>query len=117
VDAGNDVLANDIHRHPHRGAADDGMGWTRELHGGSQTAPRFNVAIALSSSMPSEGAVSPESISRSPPANWNAPQTVVVTGQQDDGTMDGNVIYTNPDFAGIERRRALQGNGSSPTSR
>jgi hypothetical protein len=56
-----------------------------------KTAPRANVAFALSSSLPTEGTPSPESITFTP-TNWNAPQTVFVTGQQD-GDPDGNAIY------------------------
>jgi large repetitive protein len=59
------------------------------------TAPQANVAIALSPSdipdKPKEGSVSPESVTFTP-VNWNAPQTVYVTGAQDE-EPDGNTIY------------------------
>ena len=60
------------------------------------TAPSSNVTIGLSSSNPSEGTVT-ASLTFSP-ANWNLPQTVLVTGVDDlvaDGTQ-GYVIITAP---------------------
>src|SRR5689334_23617142 len=92
-DAGKDAAMGDIIVTPIEGLQTTEWGGRATFTVVLKTAPRFNVAIALSSSAPSEGAVSPESITFTP-ANWNAPQTVVVTGQQDDGAMDGNVIYT-----------------------
>ncbi|MBK8170647.1 MAG: hypothetical protein IPK60_09950 [Sandaracinaceae bacterium] len=54
--------------------------------------PSSNVAIALTSSDANEGTVSPASLTFTP-LNWNAPQTVTVTGV-DDALIDGNQMYT-----------------------
>jgi hypothetical protein len=54
--------------------------------------PSSNVTIALSSSDTSEGTVSPASLTFSI-GNWNNPQTVTVTGVNDD-LDDGNIAYT-----------------------
>lgn len=54
--------------------------------------PSADVSIALSSSNPAEGTVSPSQVTFTT-LNWNAPQTVTVTGQ-DDAAPDGNVAYT-----------------------
>jgi len=56
------------------------------------SAPTANVAIGLSSSDPTEGSVSPTQLTFTP-ANWNVPQTVTVTGLDDD-LRDGHVAYT-----------------------
>lgn len=56
------------------------------------TAPAADVTIALSSSDDTEGAVSPASLTFTP-ADWNDPQTVIVTGVDDD-LDDGDVTYT-----------------------
>jgi large repetitive protein len=57
-----------------------------------QSKPTANVTIALSSSKPLEGTVGPASLSFTP-GNWNAPQTVTVTGVNDDAA-DGNQAYS-----------------------
>jgi hypothetical protein len=54
--------------------------------------PSANVTIPLSSSDTSEGTVGARSLVFTP-ANWNAPQSVTVTGVNDD-ERDGNVEYT-----------------------
>ena len=54
--------------------------------------PTANVTIALASSDTTEGTVTPTSVTFTP-ANWNAPQTVTVTGV-DDGLVDGDQVYT-----------------------
>jgi hypothetical protein len=56
------------------------------------TQPTANVTIALSSSDATEGTVSPTSVTFTT-ANWSTPQTVTVTGQNDD-LDDGNIAYT-----------------------
>ncbi|MEM9187911.1 MAG: lamin tail domain-containing protein [Myxococcota bacterium] len=56
-----------------------------------EAVPTATVTIGLSSSDPGEGAVSPTSLVFTP-ANWNAPQTVTVTGV-DDADADGAVEY------------------------
>lgn len=55
-------------------------------------APTNFVTINLSSSNPTEGLVAPASLSFDP-TNWNIPQTVTVTGQ-DDAVADGPVNYS-----------------------
>ncbi|MFN8634512.1 MAG: hypothetical protein U0893_11700 [Chloroflexota bacterium] len=54
--------------------------------------PTANVTVSLSSSNTNEGTVSPSSLTFTP-ANWSTPQTVTVTGVNDD-VDDGNVAYT-----------------------
>ncbi len=54
--------------------------------------PTADVIIAVTSSDPSEGAVSPSSITFTP-TNWSGLQTVTVTGVDDD-VVDGNQTYT-----------------------
>jgi large repetitive protein len=74
-----------------------------------QAKPSSNVVIALTSSDETEGTVSPESLIFTA-ANWNAPQTVTVTGV-DDPPKDGNQTYTiltsaassaDPRYAGLD---------------
>lgn len=54
--------------------------------------PTANITIDLSSSNPSEGIVSPSSVTFTS-ANWSTPQTITITGQNDE-VMDGNKVYT-----------------------
>jgi hypothetical protein len=54
-------------------------------------APTADVTIPLSSSNIREGTVSPASLTFTP-ANWSVPQTVTLTGV-DDQVSDGNVVY------------------------
>ncbi len=54
--------------------------------------PTANVTIPLTSSDATEGTVAPASLVFTP-SNWNAPQTVTVTGV-DDAVQDGNRPYT-----------------------
>lgn len=56
------------------------------------TQPSASVTFDLSSSDTTEGTVAPASLTFST-ENWNAPQTVTVTGV-DDGAVDGPVTYT-----------------------
>jgi hypothetical protein len=56
------------------------------------TEPTADVGIGLSSSDTTEGSVSPASLTFTA-ANWDAPQTVTVTGV-DDFEIDGTVAYT-----------------------
>ena len=53
--------------------------------------PSQNVVVGLSSSIVTEGTVSPASVTFTA-TNWNAPQTVTVTGV-DDAVADGNQPY------------------------
>jgi hypothetical protein len=71
--------------------------------------PTANVAIALASSDTTEGTVFPALLTFTA-VNWNAPQTVTVTGV-DDGIQDGNQVYavvtaaatsTDPNYAGTD---------------
>jgi hypothetical protein len=55
------------------------------------TAPTNDVVIAVTSSNPSEGTVSPEWLTFTT-NNWHSPQTVTITGQ-DDAVIDGTVAY------------------------
>src|SRR4029079_14918056 len=54
--------------------------------------PTADVTIGLSSSTTAEGTVSPASLTFTS-GNWNAPQTVDITGV-DDAVDDGDVAYT-----------------------
>jgi len=54
--------------------------------------PSANVTVGLSSSDPTEGTVSPTSLTFTP-GNWDQAQTVTVTGV-DDSDIDGDVAYT-----------------------
>jgi hypothetical protein len=54
--------------------------------------PTNEVTINMTSSNPAEGTVSPGSVTFYP-TNWNIPQIVTVTGQ-DDGATDGAVAYS-----------------------
>jgi hypothetical protein len=61
--------------------------------------PASNVTIALTSSDEDEGTVSPASVIFTT-LNWNAPQTVTVTGV-DDALIDGNATYTITTVAAV----------------
>jgi alpha-tubulin suppressor-like RCC1 family protein len=56
------------------------------------TRPTADVIIDLASSDPGEGAVTPARVTFTP-VNWKAPQTLTVTGLNDD-LADGNQVYT-----------------------
>lgn len=56
------------------------------------TAPTADVVISVTSSDATEGTVSTSSLTFTP-ANWNTPQTVTVTGV-DDNLVDGKVYYS-----------------------
>jgi hypothetical protein len=71
--------------------------------------PSADVTIGLSSSDPTEGTVSPTSVTFTP-ADWNVAQTVTVTGL-DDSIVDGSIAYTiitapavsdDPNYDGID---------------
>src|SRR5262249_55301779 len=76
--------------------------------------PTADVTIGLSSSDPSEGTVSPASVTFTP-ANWNAPQTVTVTGV-DDFIADGNHVYTIITAAATSADPGYQGRSSADVS-
>jgi len=69
---------------------EDGSSATFEVVLNSQ--PSASVTLGLSSDDPSEGTVSPISVVFTT-ANWNAPQTVTVTGVDDD-VADGNQVFS-----------------------
>lgn len=54
--------------------------------------PTANVTIALASSNVNEGTVAPASL-KFTPTDWNVPQTVTVTGE-DDAVQDGDLTYS-----------------------
>lgn len=72
-------------------------------------APTKDVVIGLSSSAPSEGKVSPESLTFTP-LNWNVAQTVTVTGQEDcirEGKQKYQIVLAravslDPDYIGVK---------------
>jgi len=77
-------------------------------------APSANVTVTLYSSDEDEGMASPETLTFTS-SNWNAPQTVIVTGM-DDGVADGNQFYDirfNPatsadtDYDGLQPTRVF----------
>ena len=68
--------------------------------------PTANVSISLSSSDTTEGTVSPASVVFTS-ANWSTPQTVTVTGVDDD-VDDGNVAFSIVTGAGVQLRSGLQ---------
>ncbi len=57
-----------------------------------QSQPTQDVTIGLSSNNTAEGTVNVSTLNFTA-LNWNAPQTVTVTGVQDDGTADGPQVY------------------------
>src|SRR5207248_8620215 len=72
------------------------------------TQPAANVVISLSSSNTAEGTISTSALTFTS-GNWNVPQTVTVTGVDDD-VDDGDVAYTintssavstDPDYSGM----------------
>lgn len=70
-------------------------------------APVANVAISFSSGNPSEGTVSPLSVTFTP-GNWSAPQIVTVTGV-DDFFADGSVLYSVIASATVSASAAYNG--------
>ena len=69
-----------------------GVGHTATFTVVLNTQPAADVTIGLSSSDISEGTVSPESLTFTS-ANWNEPQTVTITGVDDD-LADGDIAFT-----------------------
>jgi hypothetical protein len=71
--------------------------------------PTADVEIAVSSSDPGEGTATPANL-KFTTANWNAPQTVTVTGANDDeadGTQSYTIVLdvaqsTDPGYAGVD---------------
>jgi hypothetical protein len=86
--------------------------------------PTSDVTIPVSSSDPSEGAVSTATLTFTS-SNWNVPQTVTVTGQPD-GVADGNVAYTidlgpssslDPNYDGLSHSVAATNFDSTPVDK
>ncbi|MBK8170953.1 MAG: hypothetical protein IPK60_11505 [Sandaracinaceae bacterium] len=78
------------------------------------SAPSADVVIALSSSDTTEGTVSPASVTFTP-VNWNAPQTVTVTGV-DDTELDGVQTYTIVTEAAVSTDAAYSGRNGDDVS-
>ena len=109
-DAGMDAGSLDIVVTPIEGLRTTEWGGRTSFTIVLKTAPRANVAITFHPTDPNEGSVSPDSVTFTP-ANWNAPQTVYVTGVQDQNVPDGNAIYEivtspassdDPHFSGMD---------------
>ena len=67
--------------------------------------PHDNVTVSLQSNDLSEGTISPNSLVFTP-ANWNTPQSVTVTGQEDD-TSDHDVTYEISRFIDLQYGRPI----------
>ena len=72
------------------------------------TQPAATVTLAIKSSDITEGTVAPETITFTT-ENWDTPQTVTITGQDDDiddGDQDYHIVLTptsdDPDYAGLD---------------
>jgi len=85
--------------------------------------PTADVTIAVSSSDPGEGTAAPASLTFTP-MNWNAPQTVTVTGADDD-QADGVQSYTivldaagstDPGYAGVDPADVAVSNTDNDTA-
>lgn len=85
--------------------------------------PSAEVTIALSSSDPTEGSVAPDTLTFTP-ENWNIPQTVTVTGI-DDQDPDFDVEYTvvlsaavsgDPKYNGLDPQDVLVTNADDDTT-
>jgi hypothetical protein len=77
---------------PTSGLTTNGDGGTASYNVVLGAQPTASVTVGLSSSDTQEGTVAPSSLVFTP-ANWNVPQTVTITGQ-DDRLNDGDVPYT-----------------------
>ena len=77
----------------------------------TNTRPTANVTILISSSNTAEGTVSVSSITFTP-ANWNVPQTITITGVDDD-VDDDNVTYTI--ITGVATSTDTKYNGLNPS--
>lgn len=63
------------------------------------TRPTANVTVRYESDDPTEGAVSPPSLTFTP-SNWNAPQTVTITGvddEEEDGDQTYSIVFLPPE--------------------
>lgn len=76
---------------PTNGLVTSGSGLTATFEVLVNVQPTSNVTIGFSSSDSNQGTVSPSSVTFNS-GNWTAPQTVTVTGV-DDNTVDGNISY------------------------
>jgi len=89
-----------------------------------QSQPTADVAFALASSNTKEGSVNVSS-AKFTSLNWNAPQTITVTGVQDDGTADGPQVYKitvgaavsgDPNYGGSSTKPAIKPSDVSVTN-
>jgi hypothetical protein len=96
---------------PNNGLLTSESGATATFKVALTTPPVANVSIPVSTSNPLEGAVSTSSLVFTP-ANWNVPQTIIVTGV-DDAVVDGSKSYSillgpatssDADYAGVNPR-------------
>ena len=108
-DAGTPAIQGDIVLTPSAGLVTNEQGGKAMLTIALRRKPNANVAVALSSSNPAEGTVAPGSVTFTPD-NYNAPQTIVATGVNDD-RVDGNQTYlivtssassSDPTYAGMD---------------
>jgi hypothetical protein len=85
--------------------------------------PSANVVLKMDSSDPSEGLPSPDTLTFKPD-NWDVPQTVTVTGQ-DDHAQDGPITYTiltepatsaDPNFDGVDPADVSATNSDNDTA-
>lgn len=76
---------------PASGLTTTGAGGTATFQAIMNMPPTANVTVNFSSSNPSQGMVSPSSVTFTP-SNWSTQQVVTVIGQ-DDGIVDGNISY------------------------
>ncbi|MGE0078543.1 MAG: Ig-like domain-containing protein [Bacteroidales bacterium] len=78
------------------------------------TRPTANVSIALSSSNTAEGTISVSTLTFIP-ASWNTPQTITITGV-DDNVVDGNIGYTIVTAAAVSSDTKYNGINTSDVS-
>lgn len=99
-----DIIGSGITVAPTSGLVTSESGGTATFAIVLQAQPTADVTIALSSSDPSEGTVSPSSVTFTS-ANWNSPRVVTVSGV-DDAVVDGPQgfsIVTGPAVSGDTR--------------
>jgi hypothetical protein len=94
---------------PASGLITTGAGGTATFQAIMNLAPASSVVVNFSSSDPTQGTVSPASVTFNA-ANWNTPQNITVTGV-DDGLVDGNIAYqinaapavsSDPNYSGFQ---------------
>ncbi len=87
------------------------------------TQPGDDVTVAISSSNPGEGSVSPATVTFTP-ADWDQPHTVTITGQDDD-IDDGDISYSivtaatvssDPNYSGLDPADVSTSNSDDDTA-